>query len=223
LNCGEDCLCEICREHPRFYNDTANGKEVGVGMACEEACRLILSSDGYGQIREIGSVDGEAEPLDFDVLPIRAHVFETLSDRTKSYEQRLAFLAEQFHVFIDDLSDDGWRELLESLEYLDSDHKKLFACYTSKLRTEETLTLPLERALAYFVYRHCTQALDLESFSAALGFAMFCERLIASVAASQGVQTVSELAELARIVSEELEYSEDNTEAIKAVFTDNGI
>ena len=44
-NLGEDYLCEICREHPRFYNDTARGKFVGIGMACEEAARIILQND----------------------------------------------------------------------------------------------------------------------------------------------------------------------------------
>ena len=45
-NVGEDYLCDICREHPRFYNDTAKGKAVGLGLSCEEAARIILSSDG---------------------------------------------------------------------------------------------------------------------------------------------------------------------------------
>ena len=39
---GEDSLCEICREHPRFYNDCAGRMEVGLGLSCEAAARLIL-------------------------------------------------------------------------------------------------------------------------------------------------------------------------------------
>ena len=50
LSLGEDCLCDICREHPRFYNDSSLGREVGLGIACEEACRIVLSSDDYSLI-----------------------------------------------------------------------------------------------------------------------------------------------------------------------------
>ena len=42
--CGEDMLCDICREHPRFYNVYSDFAEVGVGIACPEAARLVLSS-----------------------------------------------------------------------------------------------------------------------------------------------------------------------------------
>jgi lysine-N-methylase len=57
---GKGYLCEICREHPRFYHDTPRGKEVGVGMACEEAARLILQSEDFDSFVEIGAVEGRA-------------------------------------------------------------------------------------------------------------------------------------------------------------------
>ena len=78
----------------------------------------------------------------------------------------------------------------------------------------------LERALAYFIYRHCTEAWDMYEFCAALGFCLVCERLLASLIES-GIDPF----EAARILSEEIEYSEDNTECIKRKFvgkiTDN--
>ncbi len=42
--CGEGMLCDICREHPRFYNVFRDFAEVGVGIACPEAARLVLTS-----------------------------------------------------------------------------------------------------------------------------------------------------------------------------------
>ena len=39
---GEDILCTICREHPRFYKQV-NGVEIaGVGLACEKSVELLL-------------------------------------------------------------------------------------------------------------------------------------------------------------------------------------
>ena len=45
LKHGEDYLCDICKEHPRFYNDFADHTEAGIGLVCEEACRLVLEAD----------------------------------------------------------------------------------------------------------------------------------------------------------------------------------
>ncbi len=42
LEHGEDFLCDICTEHPRFYNNFEDHIEGGLGLVCEEACRLIL-------------------------------------------------------------------------------------------------------------------------------------------------------------------------------------
>ena len=43
---GEDYLCDICREHPRFYNEFEDHTEAGIGLVCEEACRLVLKAEG---------------------------------------------------------------------------------------------------------------------------------------------------------------------------------
>ena len=52
---GEDFICDICKEHPRFYNDCGDHIEAGIGLVCEEACQLVISSDGFELIAEDGS------------------------------------------------------------------------------------------------------------------------------------------------------------------------
>ncbi len=41
---GEECVPEICREHPRYYSAFPDLTEAGLGLCCEEACRLILTA-----------------------------------------------------------------------------------------------------------------------------------------------------------------------------------
>lgn len=43
LHEGEDALCQICQDHPRFRNFFSSRVEIGLGLVCEEAARLILS------------------------------------------------------------------------------------------------------------------------------------------------------------------------------------
>ena len=40
---GEAALCQICRDHPRFRSFYSCRVEMGLGLVCEEAGRLILS------------------------------------------------------------------------------------------------------------------------------------------------------------------------------------
>lgn len=39
---GEEHLCQICTEHPRYYDWFSEGTEAGVGLCCEAAAALIL-------------------------------------------------------------------------------------------------------------------------------------------------------------------------------------
>lgn len=213
LHLGEDHLCEICREHPRFYHNTPNGREVGIGMACEEAARLILSSDTYATFVPVDEIDGDAEPLEFDAVAHRASIYAILSNRTLPYAERLKQISDAWDVSPTAYDDGEWHDLLDRLEYLDEAHKTLFSAYSSAIEPTKN-ALILERALAYFIFRHCSDAYDADNFRASLGFSLFCERLLASIAK----ESDNDIATLARIVSEELEYSEDNTDEIKWMF-----
>lgn len=222
LELGEEHLCDICREHPRFYNYTGRGIEVGLGLACQEAGRLILSSDLYGEFDELTYTDSidcnYTEDHGFDPLILRDDIFKTLSDSTLSYGEKLNNISEKYKVSVGLLSDSEAKTLLKNLEYLDPSHKIMFSCYSSKTEVPYTLEKICCRVLAYFIYRHCSQAEDYDYFRAVLGFCLFCEKLFVSVIKTRKANTLEACAEIARIISEELEYSEDNTQTITDEF-----
>ncbi|MBO5870319.1 MAG: flagellin lysine-N-methylase [Clostridia bacterium] len=209
LNVGEDHLCNICREHPRFYNYTAVA-EVGLGMSCREAAELILSSQNYDVFEEIGEVDAVEDEVGFDGRAERAKIYRILKSES-DYKTKLERIYREYGL--DSGDDSEWLEIIGSLEYLDASHRDLFLTYSSKNRPEGKNDY-LERALAYFIYRHCTEAFDEEDFACRLSFCLFCERLLASLIASQNSASLADIAVLASIISEEIEYSEDNTEAL---------
>ncbi|MBO7303601.1 MAG: flagellin lysine-N-methylase [Clostridia bacterium] len=211
ISIGEEHLCDICRLHPRFFNVTARGVEVGLGASCEEACRTILSSDEYRDIIEIGKE--EAEPVDFDAPALREKVYSVLSERNKPYTERLSEIYEKFSVRPSLLSDREWQKLLSSLEYLDEGNKKLFSSFSSDLAPLKQ-DLILERALAYFIYRHASSAKSTEEFRTGLTFALFCERLLASSIKAQEKTEDTSAAEIMRVISEEIEYSTLNTDTL---------
>ena len=210
LNLGEDYLCDICREHPRFYNFT-DVAEVGIGMSCPEAARLILHSPDYAMIEGVGEVDVQPDGVDFDGRAERSEIYAILQDTAFDYQTRLEHIYRKYAISVDE--DAKQLEILASLEYLDADHKALFMKYSSKRRPVGKDAY-LERFLAYFIYRHCSEAFDAEDFSDRLAFCLFCERLLASLICSESAKTLEEIAVLASIISEEIEYSDDNTAAL---------
>lgn len=45
INLGEEHISYICTNHPKFFNEFENHIEMGYGLCCEEATRLLLSED----------------------------------------------------------------------------------------------------------------------------------------------------------------------------------
>lgn len=50
---GDGYLCDICREHPRYYGVYKDGYEGGLGLGCEEAARMILALQSLPKTVEI--------------------------------------------------------------------------------------------------------------------------------------------------------------------------
>ncbi len=79
LRHGEDILCQICRDHPRFRNFWTDRVEMGLGLVCEEAARLILTSPSPLRL-EILSDDGNDIPQPEDeawLMQVRDRLLQT--------------------------------------------------------------------------------------------------------------------------------------------------
>ena len=94
INLGEDRLCDICREHPRFYNWFGDYTEVGLGLCCEEAERLLFSnSKPLTFVEEVHTdasdlLDDESEECE-QMFEERKAIFTILQNRKKNIGARL--------------------------------------------------------------------------------------------------------------------------------------
>ena len=88
---GEEALCDICTEHPRFYNWIGDYTEKGLGLCCEEAERLLFS---HREPLEFICTEPEAgEEIAEDLqalLQIRQEAFAILQDRAWPFTERIA-------------------------------------------------------------------------------------------------------------------------------------
>lgn len=207
---GDEFISEICREHPRFYHTVNGRREVGLGLVCEEACRIVMESCGYDEFYEIEGGSGSGDVTDFDPLSHREKIYSILSDTAIPYRERILKIEREYSVSSDINSSEMWQAVFEGLELLNDEDKGIFSAIACKRRENDGFDKYLERALAYFVFRHVSVAKDMNSLRARLGFCLLSERILASYP----LVSKDELFSLARAYSEEIEYSEENTAAL---------
>ena len=95
---GENHLCAICDQHPRFHNWFGAEKESGLGLSCEEAARLILFSAPprllCRETLEAPDPDTELNPeLLAGLRAVREAAFAILAEPSLPLVHRLALLA----------------------------------------------------------------------------------------------------------------------------------
>ena len=214
LEHGSDYIPEICREHPRFYNRTIRGLEMGIGMSCEEACRIILTSDDYG-ISACGISEDVGEDCPkFDSPKEIKEIYFLLSNKSLPFPERFEKILELYDIpksIFEDIS--LWQDVFTSLEYLDKSHKPLFQKYNPAKIENSSHPELLERALAYYIFRHASPAVSLRDFKLRLALSLVLTLIFASLLSSEKCDDEG-ASELGRVISEELEYSEDNIDAL---------
>ena len=216
--CGEDALCQICADHPRFRNPFSGRVEIGLGLCCEEAAHLILTGDSDKLI--VLDDDGDDTPLWEDeevVLSTRDKLFAIARDRSKSIperEQRILHFAE-----CNTLNGEQLYTLLSPLERLEDD----WGDTLTRLPTAPDeappaeLSVAFERLFIYFLYRHLPDALDDDRLPQRIAFAAHSVKVLRLLCAASG-NTLDALCDLARRYSSEIEYSDENIDTLLGAF-----
>lgn len=202
---GEEHLCQICTDHPRFRNEFSDRIELGLGLCCEEACALILSQKEPFSLMEPDETEHQSEE-EQTFFTIRDRIFQLLQDRSQPMEKRLSHLLALFQIEIPTLD---WHSVFFDLERLDPVWDTKIQKIDLHAAVSEDWSLPIEQLTVYFIYRHLAGALEDGRYAARCAFAVLSVKVIASVAAS-----VEDLPEIARLYSSEIEYSDENVKLL---------
>ena len=207
LELGEDGLCDICALHPRFYNDYPGRTEMGLGLCCEEAARLLC--EGQGPLRLIAESDGEGDEEPTPLLILRGQIFALLADDVRPLTERmgdaLALMglslrpfdapeAARFFLTLERM-DESWTVLLEKL-----------AAAPPKEPEPRLNDGRYGRIAAYLVYRHFASAEDGEAAGRRLQFCFYAARLVCALELFSP--------DALRLFSAEIEYSDENVEKL---------
>ena len=215
LRLGEDSLCEICSEHPRFYHVLPDRTEAGLGLCCEAAGRLIL-----GQSEPVCLLGAEEDGD--EVLRFRDALIALAQDRSLPLKERMRKIldfCEKTHQNFGDFA-----EVLRDLERLDPawDSVLDFLGKPANISGFDAFMMgrsyEYEQFLVYLLYRHVACAFDLADAKTWGAFAVVgCEilyRMGAAIWTETGMFSFEDQVELARMFSSEIEYSEENLDRL---------
>jgi len=213
---GESYLCDICREHPRFYSRIGDRIEAGLGLVCEAAAELILTSDTLFGISVSDDERAEESVPDtaYDstvILSARAGIAEIISNKERSLEDKLHLVCKEFSIPEDIHTDSEWLEIFRDLEVLDLGWLELLGRAVPDSTILPGAELCLERLFDYLIYRHLSRSESYDNMRARIGFSILGVRIVNAILAGIGKTDLNTVIDVARAYSEEIEYSEDNT------------
>jgi len=217
LALGEDALCQICTDHPRFRSFFSDRTEIGLGLCCEAAGRLMLGDERPMRLIVLQD-DGKGAalpPHEKELLDLRNHLFELIQNRSLPIMQRVESLLPACRI-----NRQAWTDFLLTLERLDERWAQLLKQLTDAPAAPlpSSMEIPLEQLMCCLLYRHLPGALEDGDIHGRILFSALLWHIIARLCGTHlhahGSVSLNDLVELARLASSEIEYSEENTRAI---------
>ncbi len=232
LSCGEDILCEICTEHPRFHNYFSDRIESGLGLCCEEAARLLLTHVSPISFIDISSpadicrCSDSSSSVENTLFKFRDELIALSQNRELSIQQRISGICRRCHISLSVRSVPEWARFYMTLERLDTAWSEIleniingweqisaeqFSRYMSKRM------YVYENLLVYFLYRHLLSNAGYDIPQRA-GFAALSTAMLYAADAVyfqiHGQLPIEQQIEHVRMYSSEIEYSDENVNEI---------
>lgn len=223
INCGEDALCDICADHPRFRNFFDSRTEIGLGLCCEAAAELILSQKDKTKLVFEGAADeevrGESEFFEF-----RGRIFDALQDRKIPLHIRIENMLRLANTCYEAKSGEEYYRRFMGLERLESDWEE----YLKKLKNfdfndvkrllDGEYQTVFENLAVYLVFRHFADGFFNDNLEKAAQFVAESIYVIAGIGVGLEKENkelkFSDIAEICRRYSSEIEYSDENIEIL---------
>jgi len=239
INCGEAALCEICREHPRFYEWFPGVRECGLGLCCEEVCRLLLQNDevftlveenDFSPIELKNKEETVVSDMYIAISALRQIFFDTLFNSRLNMRKKLekiVFDTERLcgeelplrntNEIIEAYKktepiDDEWTEYINDI----SDNAETYSKQREWVSEKTNGNMFYSKILAYIFYRHLTKAAFDGEISSRVCFCLEAMRFIeisdVKTFCEKGEMTLSDRIENLKRWSKQIEYSAENTD-----------
>lgn len=217
LALGDDCLCQICADHPRFRNFFADRTEMGLGMCCEEATRLILTREEPMRLIEWedDGFDDEADETEGDIIALRDAFIKIAQMREMSVAERVEELLRQTGLSMPERDMAQWAQFFMNLERMDEKWAQRLALLgkSAAADAEPIAENAKEQLLVYYLTRHIAGAAQDGDMQGRLLLCVLLWKIVMKMCSASGADMAG-LIDIARMCSSEIEYSDENLNAV---------
>lgn len=209
---GEHVLCDICRDHPRFRNFFDSRIEMGIGMSCEAAAKLIIEYPHKVRFIEIedDGFDTPQEDEEKAALELRDKAVEILQRSLLTPEERIAEFLFFTGATLPDKTPAQWADTFRSLERLDRSWDKYLDLLSEAKELSYHDGIEFQQLSVYFAYRHLSQSYEDGLMEAHAAFTALSVIIISTIYNMTESGSLDVLEDIARLYSAEIEYSQDN-------------
>ena len=236
IHCGDGHLCQICRDHPRYFEWYGNVKEGGIGLSCEEGARLILSTDRVALLES--QTDEQEDEIDEDLFHFlcasRKQIFDLLgradmpvADKlctVLSFAEKLQFMMDNPQTDDDfvptvctknDISVGALANLFSAFEPIDAVWTSALQKMQTQLPTEFSALLKQEEhyiinLCRYFLWRYFLKGVFDGEILSKVRFAVVSPLIIRLLCGED--RSFASWLENSKLYSKQMEYSDENRE-----------
>ena len=219
---GEDELCDICNNHPRFYGSVNGVELMGIGLSCEKTCELLDREDNLKFIASFMDVkDGNATLVEktYDLEDVvdelnmefiidgtrtsNDEVFDDLYYMSHAWDDSLVQMIVEFYGETEPI-DEYWVDIISHLKNsLSNANDDIINKYNNQGVNDY-----YNKIFQYILFRQLDCASEYE-WSSVVGYALMATDFIRLWDAVDGRDF-----EHVRRWSEQIEYSDENVELL---------
>lgn len=182
LKYGEDMLCQTCTDHPRFRNYWSDRIEMGLGLVCEEAAKIILTKETPMKLILLDDSKKCASEMADKGIDANKENASEMTDIENTYAEDIEGILPDDEEWLMGIRDDMFKNITESG--------------------------PIARLKEYLIFRHVADALYDDKLEERIDFVnRTTKKLEEDWLKSDG--SIEALVEIVRQYSYDVEYDED--------------
>lgn len=211
---GEGYLCEICAEHPRYYEYCGEHLDMGIGLCCEEACRLLFCDSAA--LTFITKGEGELDEETEELIGLRKELTGKIQDTCVSLKELFFSLDRDIFELWDSFEpyDERWTE---TTAYIKAHFNEL-ALLEDKFNSYMTKrSFEYRRLAVYLLHRYFMRAVFSAPSVILDGISLYMKTQYLwdiCVYHKTGKFDFADRIDTAKYISKQIEYSEENIDML---------
>lgn len=236
INEGENALCEVCRQHPRFVEEYGGITEISLSLTCPAVIDILKDKTSltFYNTKETDEIPEYIidDPLLPSLFKLRQKMFGIIEHNSLNDAVSLIYsLAVRFQKFIEtddyssadnltpelcEIKEFDYYGVLSSLEILTDEWREVLNSEENEPENIDENDILLKNILIYFVYRYIPKAINDGNIISKAEFIIFSLGSVIRYAKrnQSAVSQKEKIAYTARLYSKEIEHDPDNIETI---------